>query len=170
MPGIILIAVGTWFLAREWVDSSLFWDRSYPVLMLLFAGFLFYEFRRSSNQNALFWGVLISVVAGFYLLRNNGILEEYYMDEYWPVYMLAAGIAFIVLFIVNPRDWGVLIPGSLLLFFGGTQLLENLDDNYWEYSNYFEEYWPVILLIIGVGVIISGLSNKNSDENEGDMQ
>ncbi|MBN1550938.1 hypothetical protein JW979_05700 [bacterium] len=164
MPGIVLITIGIWFLARHWTDSSLFWYRTYPLLMLGFSGFLFLETRRRANSGALFWAVALLIVGGFYILRNYGMLEEYYLDEYWPVYMLAAGIAFIVMFIVNPKEWGVLIPGALLSFFGGTQLLENLDDNYWEYGNYFEEYWPVILIVIGTGVIISGVTQSRKKE------
>ncbi len=160
LPGIVFIIVGLWLFARRFHFFSPHSYRIYPILLICFALFLFFETIRRRHSGALFWGVVMLVVGGFYFLRNFEIIPHFYIDEYWPIFLLALGLGFITLFIYHPRDWGVLIPGVLFLFFGMGFSLRSIDEFFWRWEHILENYWPIILIVIGLGVFMSGLQRN----------
>jgi len=155
-PGVFLIAIGLWLLVRRFVCFQPFQFRIYPILFILFALFLFVETFRRNHSGAFFWGIVLFFIGGFYFLRNFEIIHYFYADEYWPIFLLAPGVGFIALFIRRPKEWGVLIPGGLLLFFGLGALLRTFHGYLWGMENFIEAYWPVVLILIGLGVFLSG--------------
>ncbi|MBN1782850.1 hypothetical protein JW948_17075 [bacterium] len=156
-PGIILIAIGTFFLLRRFIDFMPYWERFYPVLILIFSGFLLWEAIRTGRPNPMFWGSFLACIGAFLLLRNYDLIPYLDFDELWPVIFIALGVSFLLRFIVNPRDWGVLIPCTLFLFFGLKNLACEMSDLYWEHDMLIDQFWPLILIVIGSGVVISGL-------------
>lgn len=160
VPGILLIAVGLWLFVNRINVLSYYSFRIYPILMILFAVFLFEEAVRRRHSGALFWGVVVFLVGGFFLLRNFEIIPHFYAEEYWPIFLIAMGFGFITKFVFNPKDWGVLIPGGLFLFFGIGFSMRTLSGYFWRWEYIVEDYWPVILIVIGAAVLLSGLRKK----------
>ena len=166
VPGVLFIVLGLWMFARRFPFLEPHSFHIYPVLVILFAGFLLFETARRRHSTALFWGVVILVVGAFFCLRNYGIISYYYADEYWPVFMFALGLGFLALFIFRPRDWGVLIPAGLFLFFGGILSMRMFHGYFWRWEDIIEEYWPVVLIVIGIGVLAGGLLRPSNRDAE----
>ncbi|MBN2103732.1 hypothetical protein JW835_06805 [bacterium] len=169
VPGILLIAFGCYFLLRRFIVTFPIWEQLYPILILVLAGLLLWDTYRNNRPGTLFWAVFFLCIGAFFLLRNYDIIPYLYVEEYWPVFLLAFGLSFIVKFIVNPRDWGALVPGTFLLFFGLKHLLDNFEEFYWEHSYYIDDLWPLIIIVIGIGMLISGIYTskiKNSESSD----
>ena len=160
IPGILFIVLGSWLFIRRFYFFKSYSYHIYPILLILFAIFLFIETIRRGHSGALFWGIVILVIGGFYFLRNFEIIPYFYIDEYWPIFLLALGMGFIALFIYHPRDWGVIIPAALFLFFGIGFSLNTFNGYFWRWEHILENYWPVILIIVGLGVLVGGLKRK----------
>ncbi len=158
IPGIVLIAIGVFFLLHR-LDIFYFrWSHLYP-LILLGAGVLFFISIFTKNEKGSAFPATVLLVLGlFFLVRNyNYFSIDYYFygfEEFWPIFLIAFGLGFIVLYFFKSDDWGVLIPGSILLFFGIVFTLRSLGVFYWRH---FSDFWPVILIAIGLGIVINNL-------------
>ena len=157
VPGVLLIMIGLWFLTREYFYDTSYWEKSYPIILILFAAFLIWDAIRRNHSSALFWGVVLISLGTFFLARNYNLIPYFYSDEYWPIFLLAMGFGFVSLFVFQPRDWGVLIPAAIFLFFGFGFSFENFRGYFWDYEHFVENYWPIIIIFIGIGVILSGI-------------
>ena len=73
----------------------------------------------------------------------------------WPIFLIIFGVSFLVLFIIDPKEYGVLIPAGILLFIGVTKLLKKM--HYWEVYDVVIKLWPLIFVIVGLGIIINSL-------------
>ena len=166
IPGVILILVGSWFLSRRFFEMEPFWEKSYPILMILISCLLIWRFIQKHHSGTLFWSIVLMVLGAFFLLRNYDVITYFYVDEYWPIFLIALGLGFVSLFIYQPHDWGGLIPGSICLFFGLVFSFHNFQGFFWGYDNVIANYWPAILIFIGSGIIISGLL-RPSGNNKG---
>jgi len=162
IPGVLLILIGLWFLARRFIFFTSHWMQIYPLMLLFFAGFLIIETFRGHRSGALFWGITFFFIGLFFLFRNYGIIRYYYADEYWPIFLLALGCGFLALFILNPKEWGLVIPASVFIFLGIGFSLQTFNRLFWGWENFIDRYWPVILIIIGLGVLIDGFQKRNS--------
>ena len=161
VPGVVLILIGVYFLLRELNLIHLRWRELYPVVLLaLGLLFLVAAFRRE-DKGAAFPGTVLLVLGIFFALRNYDLAPiSYYLydvGDYWPVFLLAFGLGFVVQFFFARHDWGLLIPGGVLLFLGVMFLFRNLGLFYWWH---FADLWPVILILIGLAMVISGLRKR----------
>ncbi len=160
VPGVVLIVVGAYLLLREFGVIHLRWQHVYPVLMLGVGALLIVPVVRNRDSGPAFPATLLIVLGTFFLLRNYDILAfDYYFysaGEYWPIFLIACGAAFVVQFLMRTDDWGPLIPGAILLFLGSAFLLRNFDLYWFDFS----DYWPVILIAIGATLIFSSLKRR----------
>jgi membrane-bound ClpP family serine protease len=158
LPGIILIIFGLLLLVHK-LDIFYFdWHRTYPLVFMLIGVVLFISTVLYKHQSAAFWGTVFLLAGLFFFLRNYDFIEYYYIGEIWPVFFIILGLAFVVLFLFKPQDWGVLIPGGIFLFLGTTFFLRNF--HYWRAQEIIARYWPLVLILIGIGVIVGGLKKK----------
>jgi hypothetical protein len=165
LPGIFLIVVGVWFLLVRFEIIENYRYRIYSVTIIILALFLLIEAFRNSNSSALFWGVTILVIGGFFSMRNFGIIPHYYFNRFWPILLIGVGSGFFSLFIFDPRDWGVLIPAFILIFFGIGLSIRSFSNLSWNWDFIIEKYWPIPLILIGMGILLKGVSKtKNIDK------
>ena len=153
LTGIILIVLGLYFLANR-LDLPLpVFEQVYPFLFLLFAAASAYRIEGWGRREGVFGTIFFLTLGVFFLLRNFDYIP--YIYHPWPVWLIAAGLGCVAGFVFVPSDWGLLIPGSALLLFGGSFLLR-------EYDIYLDatRYWPVILIAIGLGVLLKGLRKQ----------
>ncbi|MBD3290192.1 hypothetical protein GF337_15400 [candidate division KSB1 bacterium] len=158
LPGILLIIIGSLLLIHKLNIFYFDWQQTYPILFILIGIMLFVSYFMNRNTNSVFWGTIIALAGVFFFLRNYHVIDYYYMSEAWPVFMIILGIAFLVLFVVKPQDWGVLIPAGIFLVIGTSFLLRNL--HLWYARDIIQRYWPLLLIIIGAGVILSSFKKE----------
>ncbi len=166
-PGVFLIMLGTILLLYKILPGYFGWRELYPLFLLALGLWLIIEalLPGRKDRGAVFPGTVLFLFGLFFFLRNYDFIPYYYVHEVWPIFLIILGLAFFSLFLVNPRDRGSLIPASLFLFFGVVLLLQKLDVIQWDFSDVFADYWPLILVFIGLGIIVSSLRRPGIDES-----
>ncbi|TDI96460.1 MAG: hypothetical protein E2O76_11850 [Caldithrix sp.] len=161
IPGAVLIIIGVVFLFNELNIFNFRWRYLYPILMLGGSALFFVSMFTKKEKGAIFPATVLLILGLFFALRNFDIFSFdyyfYYVQDFWPIFLVAFGSGFVALFFVRSEDWGVLIPGGVLLFLGMVFFLRNSGFIYWQD---FADYWPVVLIIIGLSVVLSSLRKK----------
>ena len=148
---LFLIFVGVVFLLSSFDLFS--WGDTWPLFLIGIGLLLFFSAFGKRDKGAVFPGTILILVGLFFFLWRNYYLP-WYMDEVWPVFPLIVGIAFFVLFLLNPRDWGVLIPAAILLFVSAVFFLNNFGALPWSVWGVFGRAWPIVLIVIGVFILL----------------
>ena len=158
LPGLILIVIGALILIHKLDIYHLYWRDIYPIVFVILGVWFFVSVFAKKQKGLAFPGTLFLLLGIFFFLRDYYRL---YLDELWPIFLLIFGIAFIVQFLFNHKDWGLLIPGGIFLFLGFGFLARTL---HWyipfEFEYYIGKYWPVVLILIGIAIIVSSLRKK----------
>ncbi len=161
IPGVVLIIIGTLFLFNELNIFNFRWRHLYPILMLGGSVLFLASMLTKKEKGAIFPATVLLILGLFFLLRNFDIFSFdyyfYYVEDFWPIFLVAFGCGFIALFFVRSDDWGVLIPGGILLFLGAVFFLRNTGFIYWQD---IADYWPAVLIIIGVSIVVGSLRKK----------
>jgi len=156
-PGLILILIGALLLVHKLSPYSFGWYEIYPLILMGLGALLFVSVPGKRDKGAVFPGTILFLLGLFFFLRNYDVIPYYYMREVWPIFLIILGLAFVAIFITKPRDWGVLIPAGIFLFLGVVFLLRKFYIIYWDVWDIVSDYWPVILIIIGGGIILGSL-------------
>ncbi len=139
IPGSILIVLGVAFLLAQYLDIG-------PGVFLTLLAFVFlipYAFTRS-------YGLLIPgcILAGIGL----GLAFEGALGRPDVTVSVGMGLSFIAIFVVQlvvtgTSHWWPLIPGGIFVLVG---LAETMP----EAQQVLERGWPVILIVIGLGIFL----------------
>lgn len=92
------------------------------------------QLSRGQFSSRTIWGVIIVAVGIIFLLREMGVNIN--LGDFWPLVMIVPGLAFWTLFFSKRGQRGiegVLIPGTILVLYGGFFLFETMVD--WKYAN-----------------------------------
>ncbi len=143
--GILLIVMGSLFLAANFLEIR--WRDLWPSL--LFAGAvvnlaIFLDDRRN-------YGVLMPAT----ILLIYGALFQYCvlagwwrMPELWPTFILGPGVGLLMMYLFGKRESGLLIPAFILIGLSAVFFVA------FGPLRYYSRYWPVILIIIGVLLLL----------------
>ena len=119
--------------------------------------------KRSPTGGIVFGGLV--VVAGIILLLDNlGIVRSYDIWKYWPVALIAAGVARIA----ESRKPGALVWGGLTAGAGVLLLLDRLE--ILEFDSRI--FWPALIIAGGVVMLVQSLersgvvSSKNPQSSD----
>jgi len=156
--GIIFIVFGGTLLLDKLGIIYFTWDDAFPFVLIALSVLSFISVARGNKSNA-FWGTTLGILGVFFLLHNYEIFHYLWIGDTWPVYLVAIGLGFVVLYFFKPEDWGVLIPGGILTFLGVIFLLETMDLS-WYTIRLLKNFWPLILILIGFGLIGSSIAKR----------
>jgi hypothetical protein len=95
-PGIVLIAIGFWFLSQRLPILQDHWDRVYPFLLLVCSALFFIDAIRRDHNPSLFWGTGLAVIGGYTALLNFGLVGEIDERVFWPLILVVIGICFLI--------------------------------------------------------------------------
>ena len=158
--GLILIIFGAVLLITRLGLFNFGWFELYPLLSIAL-GLLFLVLCITRRESGIVFPAVLFLSLGIYFfLRNYNFIRFYYPEDVWPVIFVALGLSFLALFITTPKDWGVMIPGSLFLFFGITLLIAKMG-SYWWWHELVANYWALVLVIIGLSIIVSSVLRKS---------
>lgn len=91
--GLIIIILGLlWLFRNTGVISESTWDVFFSWEMLLIALGIIFLF----NENGRFWGLILIVIGGFFLLSELYGLPVTFRRVFWPALVILAGIYLIV--------------------------------------------------------------------------
>jgi nitrogen fixation-related uncharacterized protein len=161
--GVAFILAGVAILLNQYQVFSFGWTQFYP-LALIGLGVYFILDIVQGNKGAIFWATISISLGLFFFLRNFGYIPFFWIEEYWPLFMLVFGLAFISLFVIRPEDWGLLIPGTILTFLGILIATYTMGFS-WYPVRLVWRFWPFLLVLVGIILIINSIkSRKYTDE------
>lgn len=158
-PALFLIFIGAFFLLRSF--HVFYWHDMWPLFLIGVGGILCFSAFGKRDKGAVFPGTILILVGAFFFLWKHYYLP-WYMDEMWPVFPFIVGFAFFILFLFNPRDWGVLIPAAILIFISAIFFADNTGFFPWSAWHIIGQTWPVILIVIGIIILVSHGRKKAS--------
>lgn len=160
LPGLILILIGSVLLVNKLTSYSFGWDEIYPLILIALGVLIFISVIGKQDKGAVFFGTFFFLIGLFYFIKNCELISHYYMRAEWQTFLVILGLAFLSVFIAKPSDWGVLIPAAIFLFLGAGFLLRKFHVIYWDIGHVISDYWPVILIIIGGGIIVGAVKRQ----------
>jgi hypothetical protein len=147
--GWILIGIGILFVLRYILDWGFYW----AAVLLVIGGVILAYALFSKAHGGVFAGTLLFLLGLFFLLRETDVLMDP-MSDLWPIILIIVGVSFTMVFLFRPQEWGMLIPGGILLVIGVVILLWN----YRYISRYtmsgIFNWWPLILIAIGAWLLL----------------
>ncbi len=160
LPGLILILIGAVLLVNKLTPYSFGWDEIYPLILIAIGILILISVIGKRDRGAVFFGTIFFLIGLFYFIKNYELISHYYMRAEWQTFLIILGLAFCSVFVVKPSDWGVLLPASIFLLLGIGFLLRKFHIIYWDIGDIISDYWPVILIIIGGGIIAGALKRQ----------
>jgi len=147
--GLILVLIGAVMLARRLNFSLPMWEDLYPFGFMLLGLASAYRIRGRGYRDGVFGAVFFLSLGAFFLLRHYNFIPYFHS---WPIFPFAVGLGLLAQIVFVPKQWGVVIPGVMLVLFGGALLMEELD---YFYFDDIGRYWPLLLIAFGVGVLLN---------------
>lgn len=148
--GMVLVGVGLWLLASNFVDLNL--GAAFPLGL----GLIFLVWGATTRKLGLLipGGILSGIGAGVLLV--SGPFSGLEGEAEGGLFMLsfAAGWALITLtsaLFIRKVAWWPLIPGGIMAFIGGALLIGGPA---LEVLEYFGQGWPIVLIAIGLYLIL----------------
>lgn len=163
--GLVLIAVGLWFLLQSLGVPLPGVDALWPIFPILagvgfFASWLFSRDKRSA-YGVMIPGTITFLVGLFLFGFTLGFFDWEDMVYLWPVFPLIVGAAFVVTWVFSAfREWGLLIPGGITGAVGVIGLSFTLGKLEYPYLRWILKGWPAVLILIGLIVLIGGLLDR----------
>ncbi len=105
------------------------------------------------TRGRIFAGTLMFLWGLFFLLRSADFLE-FRIGMFPAAFFLIFGIALLMMFLNNVREWELLFPALFLCGIGAALVLGELGylDRY-EVWDAVRLYWPVALVVVGVALL-----------------
>ncbi len=142
-PGIILIVFGICVLVANILDLS--WEHFWPIFMIVGGLWFLVLFLRDRRNFGLLMPASIFLTIGSLFLFHSSFGWNS-SNITWPIYIAAPGIGFFAMYYFGKKDVGFLFPAFMLTGLALLFFLINLNKG---------EYWPVILILIGLVLIYS---------------
>jgi hypothetical protein len=159
IPGLILIAIGGWFLAGNLgvrlPDITALW----PLLPLVGGLSSLIDYFRTGRRDSgkVFFGVIAIGVGVFFFMFTLGRLRWEQMGQYWPVFLLIASGAFLAQWLVEPNRWGILVPAAISLLIGLIFMPEVRRLLNPSVTDQLIKLWPLALIIAGLAVLAGNM-------------
>jgi hypothetical protein len=112
-----------------------------------------------SEGRRVWWGVILIALGLFFLLDRFGLLRIYQVWEYWPLFLILAGIGHLLWPDMRAR----VARGFELVLLG---ILFLAITRHW-YGLTWHTGWPIILIIVGVSLLLKILLERGRDETAG---
>lgn len=160
--GIALILIGVMALFNAlgytWVNMERLW----PVVVIIGGIALAVTglIRDPRDTDNVWFGVTAALSGSVFLYITVGGGRWSDMSWMWPVFPIAAGLGWLVSWFLDLRQISNLVTGLIALAAGAVGFMYTsgrLGVNLWEM---LADYWPVILVLIGVGLIAEFLLQR----------
>ena len=161
--GVILLSLGVLLLISKAGVFDVDFNRLVGFMVVVAGGFMAIDNFAKSDQNRLFWGVVLFLSGLLILLVSYSFVPESW-DKIWPSVLIIPGLAFLMLFFSRPEEIMVLVVAAAFVVTGGAGLLVgrfNFDlEGY--LSDPFRVAVPVAIVLAGFYVIWKNLSRNRA--------
>ncbi len=152
--GILILVFGVLLLMSRAGVVELNFNRIAAFLILAVGGFEAITAFASSNRLRLFWGSALFLAGMLVALISYNFIPDAW-DQIWPSALLIPGLAFLMLYFSNPKEYSLIIVAVLFVAVGLAGLLfvrgnYNFGENI---SNTFRLLVPAAIVLAGFLVI-----------------
>jgi len=162
--GIVLVVIGAALLLRQLhiirIDAATFVFFG----MIAYGGTTIIRSFTMNIRQSLFFGSLC-FYSGVLLVLGKYDVVENSPFIYIPGFLLVFGLAFLMLFVFNFRDFHLLVPAIIFIGLGVAFMMTEI--GYWYVSDVKEAvkmYWPLALIVFG-GLILLRRNTKSQIPN-----
>ena len=157
--GVGMVILGILFLFENFGYIEFDFADVWPVFVILAGvGFWIGYFQDKKNYGLLMPGTIL-IIYGLMFFYSS-IEGWFYMSTLWPIFIIGPGIGFFVLYLFGPKEKGMLVPASILSGLGILFMLSKTG---------IMRYWPVVLIILGIVLIIKyQVKSKPSEQKKVD--
>jgi len=152
--GLALVVLGLIFLFENFGIIEFDFSRMWPLIVILAGSGFWIGFFRSRKDSGLILPGTILLVYGF-LFLFCALYGWWYMENLWPGFLFGPGLGFVLMYLFGEKEVGLLIPGGILL---GLSIIFFL-----RYSVILD-YWPLILIAVGLYLIYKHSKSKGASE------
>ena len=163
---VLLIALGGYFLLNELNVGLPGLELIWPLLPVSAGIALVFGYLSSEEKDPeqVFFGTVATFVGLVFLAITLGPLTYSSLRDWWPVFVLIGGVAFLAQWAVAGfRDWDALFLALVALCIGGVSLaitLELLGPNTRET---LPKLWPGALILAGLMALLRGLLGRSTE-------
>jgi hypothetical protein len=157
--GIALIVVGAAMLLSRIGVVTFGWHAALWGIVALFGAYKLITAFPTRRSGAAFWGTVFLVGGGYLMLEDLSVL---YVSSYllFPWTVVLVGVAFLMMFMVAPRNWHVLVPSLFFLGVGAVMVLSEMGYlNRWDVVETVRMYWPIVLVLFGITLLLNRKSS-----------
>jgi len=161
--GILLVVIGVIMILDHFnvfsIDfATIFW----PLLMLVGIVVVSKGFG-DNHRGKIFWGSVLFLYSLFFFIRSID-----YFDVpgrlIFPASFIIFAVAFFMMYLGNTRDWPLILPAAIL---GGMGIIFILTEYgtlcWWDTWDLIADYWPVLLIAVGLVLILKHKSSKTTE-------
>lgn len=137
--GLVLISIGLIFLVTNYYG----WAGLWPLVFLIPISAIGISFFKDHDKGVIIPLTILTIIMLLFLSITLGVFAWSDMSWLWPVFIAAPGLGMLFFYLATGmKDSGMLIPISILL---GLAAL---------FMTGISTYWPVILIVIGLVVLL----------------
>ena len=154
--GVGLVILGILFLFENFGYIAFDFQDVWPVFVILAgAGFWIGYFQDKKNSGLLMPGTIL-IIYGLMFFYSS--VEGWQSMSYlWPVFIIGPGIGFFMMYLLGQKEKGMLVPASILTGLGILFMLSKTG---------IMRYWPILLIIFGIVMIVRNQMKKKSGEKD----
>lgn len=156
--GVLLIIVGALLLLDKLAIIDFGFARILWGTVIVYGLFLVVQGFSRNRSGSIFWGTVMFLYGVYFLSRT---FELFHSHLFLPSSIIIFGVAFLMMYFNNVKEWFLIIPGvtlsgiGLALFLGRLELYD-----WWEVWLPVRTYWPVVLILIGVAILVGGRARR----------
>lgn len=151
--GIMLILLGIALLIHQIGIINI---RFYQIIWIAFAVWGFFITIRgfaAAKSGSVFWGTVMFLSGVSFVIHSYDLIEMPHR-MFLPTLFLIFGFAFLMMFVNNIREYSSFILSIMFFIIGGLLIFAEIGYlNRWDVVYYIKTYWPLILIILGAGLI-----------------
>jgi len=160
--GLIFIFIGFILLFHKLGMSYFNPGEIWPQALILIGGLLFFKGILNKDRKGIFPGTFIIIIGLFFYMRGNGIFPFYHIIGILPIFIIAGGVSFFILFLFKVREVGLLIPAFILTFIGFILITNSLGYISWyQWKNIWRFFLPLCLIFTGIIFVLKSLVKKH---------
>jgi hypothetical protein len=152
--GVGLVVIGL-VLLLDRLDVLYFeWTTAVWGLLAVFGATRMVDGFRRKLRARLFWGTFLFLLGTYSVLYHLNVFP-FHFHVHPPVILLILGLCILALFVLNPKEWHVLIPSLSFIGLGTLWILVRLGFVYrYDVIDAIRYYWPMALILFGVSLLL----------------
>lgn len=167
ITGLVLIALGVWFLLENLGIVTIDLGRIWPIFPTLFGAAILAlgistRRNRANAEGEIMVGVWALLLGLFFFLFSTGTVSWAEMARLWPTFPLIVGLGFLISFLAGGRrDWGLIILGAIATLIGVVGYLFTFGLFGPAFAATVLPYVvPTLLILGGIGFLLSALRRR----------